>query len=399
MADIPVSCRLCGGSVAQLLDLGKTALANEIWDRGAIQDVYPLRVGQCRRCDHVQLMDRVAPERLFPPNYPYRSGTTETFRAYLREFAGSIHKRFYGSISENSPVVDIGSNDGSLLQCFAEIGYDSLLGIDPAVKAGQLAHCNGIATIASSLNHDSAHRAKQLIGHPRLVTALNVMAHLDDYELFADEIRYLLSDQGSENGIFVFEVGYLPRILQRGDLGVIYHEHTSYHHLLPLIPFFLGHGLSLFDAELTSSQGGSVRGYVRKGHRPMTPRLRELLQHELHLDVQQKLFEAAKKAQRFGEKVRSYSKPVVGYGAPAKLTTQLQAMGFTPETARHHFSMIVDDNPNKIGRYTPGTHIPIRAPSHLGLSGAEASVIFSYNFADEIKAKHPEFKGEWLVPV
>jgi SAM-dependent methyltransferase len=386
------ACALCAKPIKLILDLGQTAISNEIWDDPAKpQDAFPLRVGQCGSCQHVQLTDVISSERLFPPDYPYRSGTTETFRQYLKELAGKIApgKEKVGLLYETAEpvIIDIGSNDGSLLKEFRALGYTKLLGLEPAAGAARDAIRDGIQTICQPLV-PSEHGAADL------VTALNVMAHTPDLALFAVGAFLALKP----DGLFVFEVGYAPTQFQVG-LDIAYHEHLSYHHLAPLVPFFLRYGMSLYDAELTPSQGGSARGYVKRGLHAMTPRLIELLRAEESFDAQSLLEKAAGKLFALGRRIESMTTkgPIGIYGAPAKLTTLLSAMAFD-DPAHAVFRCVYDDNRLKVGRFTPGSHIPIVDSSDLEKEQPPFCLIASHNFANEIKKNHPGYRGEWVVP-
>ena len=249
------TCRLCNSSdLREVLDLGETPLANELCDSqeaAQAQETFPLYLAQCQTCKHVQLPVVVDPERLFS-HYVYESGTA--FGAHLADFAKNVHAR------PGSFVVEIGSNDGTLLAKYKARGCE-VLGIDPARNIADIAETrNGVPTIREFFSKKTLGNWNLAGRKADLVLALNVFAHADDLRSIADGVHALLSDGGS----FVFEVGYLPTMLDRAIYRVIYAEHLSYHTLKPLISFFERAGLELYDAELVETQGGSVRGFVRK---------------------------------------------------------------------------------------------------------------------------------------
>lgn len=381
------TCRLCESSdLHEVLDLGYTPLANELHDTAEAaqaQETFPLYLVQCGACEHVQLPVIIEPERLFA-HYVYESGTA--FGAHLDAFARSVPTR------PGSFVVEIGSNDGTLLAKYKARGCE-VLGIDPASNIADIAEVkNGVPTVREFFSKHTLGNWNLSGRKANLILALNVFAHADDLRGIADGVYALLADGGS----FVFEVGYLPTMLDRSIYRTIYHEHLSYHHLEPLKAFFERSGLRLYYSHPIDTQGGSVRGYVCK------------IQDELKPDEQWGMLAQERKRgldvsalvdRIVGDKARIRAKldrlkaagaVVCGYGAPAQLTTTCYALGIDAGDV----AFICDDSALKQGKYTPGRGIPIVPP--VNLHGSDACLIFSANFADAIKARHADYKGEWI---
>lgn len=386
--NIRSSCRLCGGPLNPELVLGETPLANELLDSAEAaraQDRFPLYLATCGHCGHVQLPVVVNPERLFG-HYVYQSGTAPSFVSHLAALAETVPC--------SGRVVEIGSNDGSLLLEYKKQGA-RVLGIDPAGNIANIAEAHGVPTVREFFSRKTLGNWNLVGQKADLILALNVFAHADDLSSIAACVESLLA----EDGTFVFEVGYLPTMLDRRIYRTIYHEHLSYHHLMPLMQFFEQHGLRLYDAELVPTQGGSVRGYAskrsQKEARPLTTRLCDLLCDEtsdrIHPGVLRERILAD--TARIGVKLarlRIANARVCGYGAPAQLATTWHALNLLPKDIAY----ICDDNSLKQGRYTPGDGVPIVPPANL--YGSDACVIFSANFADEIKARHAGYRGEWI---
>jgi SAM-dependent methyltransferase len=401
------SCRLCGSpDFENLLNLGETPLANEYpiapdghhmvghggWRGEVAQDRFPLYLVGCRACGHVQLPVVVDPKRLFPPDYPYQSGTSPVFRAHLKELAETLR----GMLPPSAGVLDIACNDGSLVH---ELGRHGLRsdGIDPAAPDAKYFH-------RAFFTADWARNAYQAGERIECATALNVFAHVDDLDDFTRGVATLLEPCG----LFVIEVGYLPDVVKRGLFDVIYHEHVSYHHLSPLVRFFKKHGMTLVDAHRIDSQGGSIRMYVRNcdkahqggddGHNETSARLQDLLDEESRSALWQGIRDLGGGSAHWGiRRVRDqlkYKAPFAVYGAPAKLTTLLHATGLTDCV-----SFVADDNPLKQGRYVPGTRIPILPTSALYERKPERVMLASWNFAEDIKQRHAELGCEWLEPL
>jgi hypothetical protein len=226
-----------------------------------------------------------------------------------------------------------------------------------------------------------------MMGPVDIVTALNVFAHADDLGEFADAVRTMLAP----DGLFVFEVSYWPFVVERGLFDTVYHEHTSYHTLGPLVPFFRRHGLELVDAELIETHGGSVRGYVRRAEfgGEQSQRLQDLLEVEpssSRVDILREKIEDARRSLSFLlASLKANGKTVAGYGAPAKLTTLMHALGLDGST----IDFVVDDSPLKQGRVTPGTFIPIFPSSALAERKPDAVVVFCWNFSESVIANNP----------
>lgn len=413
-------CRLCGGGIIKAFDLAPTPPANEFVSRefvesGAAQDVFPLFLAVCRKCGHVQLPVVVNPERLFG-NYVYVSGTSPVFVDHFRRYAESMISRL--GLVPGDLVVDVGSNDGTLLSFFKEAGM-RVLGIDPARSIAAEATARGITTLPHFLNEEVAKQVLETYGPAKLVTANNVFAHADNLHEVARSCRAMLVP----GGVFSFEVSYFPSVVQGNLFDTVYHEHTSYHHLAPLVPFLQTEGLNVFDAELIPTHGGSIRvlSDIWGNGRPLTQSASEILDREagdcytapvlsglvgrdsyplvnpldkLAVNIQRLLFSL----KRLLIKVRAEGKTVAGFGAPAKVTTLMHRF----DLGREDVDFIVDDSPLKQGLYTPGKFVPVLPSSALYERRPDYVVILAWNFADSIMRSHKRFSdegGKFIVPI
>jgi len=386
------NCRLCSGLLTEVLDLGETCLANELpvapIEGG--QDKFPLYLSRCTVCGHVQLPVVVNPERLFR-DYVYRSGTSPVFVKHLKDFARDVQPRAGGF------VVEIGSNDGTLLAEYKRLGFE-VLGIDPAQNIANIAELeNKVPTVRDFFTAELVRKNWNLVGRKAdLIVANNVFAHADDLFGIVEGVAELLADGGQ----FVFEVGYLPDVIANGLYRCLYHEHLSVHHLRPLQSFLRTHGLRMYDAERVNTQGGSVRVYAAlrdpDAYDPVSPRLADMLASETPeaIDVSRlaaKIVEDESELRAMLDVAKAAKQKVFGYGAPAQLTTTCAVLGIT----RDDIAFVVDDSPLKVGKFTPGEFVPIVGVERL--NEADVCVIFSANFAADIINRHPDFKGEWVV--
>ena len=372
------TCQLCSAGIDKVIDLGETPIANEYPDRPSPnQERFPLYLAACRDCGHIQMPVIVDPERLFR-EYRYVSGTTVAFRQHLESLAREIIRT--APLAANDLVVDIGSNDGTLLEEFRGRGM-RVIGVDPALNLAGEASGRGVLTVPSFFTPTVAQRIAGIAGHADAVTALNVFAHSGDLASMAQGIKELLAP----GGVCVIEVGSSASIVA-GIYDLIYFEHVAFHHLSPLSRFLAKHGLAVVASETVESQGGSIRVWVRH----CEPTEGDFVAPVVDWDAVRGRIEKHRFALR--DAVQSAGR-VALYGVPAKATTLLHYCGLTDA-----IEFAVDDNPLKVGRYVPGTRIPIRPTSELGELKCDALLLGSWNFADEIMAKRAGFRGKWIVP-
>lgn len=396
---IRTSCRLRGGvELRTVLTLAPTPAANEFVapeQAGVAQQEFPLYLSRCSGCGHVQLPVVVSPDLLFS-NYLYVSGTSPSFVRHFEEYAGEMVARF--SLKPGDFVVDIGSNDGTLLRFFQSAGM-RVLGVDPARRIAEEATASGVETLCAFFDRSTAAQIVAAHGPAALVLANNVFAHADDLREIAAGAKDLLEPQ---RGHFVFEVQYLVDMVQKTLFDMVYHEHLSYHSIEPLIPFFASLGMSVVDVMPVATHGGSIRVVVQPGVGTQTSdRMARCLADErlaLSGDPYAAMAERIERAsQALREALQQAKGKVVGYGAPAKLTTLMHQFGI----GAHQIAYVVDDSPWKQGLLTPGTHIPVASADRLMEEGErpDCIVIFAWNFADQIVGKYPQFKGTFIVPL
>jgi hypothetical protein len=280
-----------------------------------------------------------------------------------------------------------------------------VLGIDPASDIARAAQSAGVPTLEAFFTPELARRLRAERGAAALICANNVFAHAEELLAFAQGVRALLADEG----VFVFEVSYLADVVGKLLFDTIYHEHLAYHALGPLVRFFERLDMKLFDAEPIESHGGSIRGYVclRSALHAVTDRLEKLLQreHDLGLFTASTYAELQRRIDARGALMRDRltqlrigGKRIAGFGAPAKLTTLMYAFGID----RTSIDFIVDDSSWKQGLYTPGMHIPVVASAALYDRRPDFCVIFAWNFANAIIAKHSAYTrqgGRFIVPL
>ena len=398
-------CRLCGSTdLGKVLSLTPTPPANAFVDdagRRQKQPVFPLDLWFCRSCTHVQMLDVVDPEILFT-DYVYVSGTSPVFIRHFEDYAATVIDAY--GLSAGDRVVDIGSNDGTLLRVFQDRGM-AVLGIDPAREIAGRANEAGIETLAAFFDPALGAEIRQTRGAAACVTANNVFAHADDLAGVVDGVGALLA----ADGVFVFEVSYLVDVYEKTLFDTIYHEHLDYHSVRPLVDFFAGRGMQLIDATRVDSHGGSLRGVAQIAGGPYSPApgVAELIAVEggLGLQREQTLLDYGRRIDVLGAElgdlldgIRADGKRIAGFGAPAKATTLMYHFGLGPET----IEFIVDDSPLKQGLFTPGLHVPVLSSEAIAEKRPDYLLILAWNFAGPIMAKNQAFRdggGRFIVPL
>ena len=400
------TCRLCdGGDLTAVLELTPTPPANAFVPEaklGEPQGVFPLNVFFCNSCGHVQLLDIVDPEILFA-DYVYVSGTSPEFVQHFQDYAEAVTQK-YLTEPEGCLALDIGSNDGTLLQQFKALGM-KVLGVDPARDIAANATAKGIKTLATFFTSTLAAEIRRTYGAAKVITANNVYAHADDLADITDGIRALLAT----DGVFVFEVSYLVDVFEKTLFDTIYHEHLAYHSVKPLLGFFQDHGMELIAADRVSSHGGSLRcvAQLKGGPHAIQSSIGERIDHEQALGLDQEDTLLA-----FGDKIngvkvqltallndlKDEGKTIAAFGAPAKATTLMYHFGIGPEM----IDFIVDDSPLKQGLFSPGMHIPVLPSEAMYSKSPDAIVILAWNFAKPIMRNHAHYLeqgGRFIVPL
>jgi SAM-dependent methyltransferase len=399
------TCRLCESTNLSLaFSLTPTPLANNLENSESTikpQDIYPLDIFFCNGCSHVQLLDVVNPKLLFE-NYYYVSGTSSVFVKHFEEYFLYIKSRF--SPSKSGLVVDIGSNDGTLLKFFKDDGY-TVLGIDPAQNLSTYSKNSGIDTIVDFFSHSVANEILAKYGKASVITANNVFAHIDDLRSCVEAAKNLLADEG----VLVFEVSSLVDVFEKKLFDTIYHEHLDYHSVKPLVIFLDSCGLKLVEVERVMSHGGSIRvsAQLKSNSRKQGESVREalLLESELGLDRIETIRDfycqidlVKYELYRLLVGLKEKGKSIVGFGAPAKMTTLLYHLGINKDL----LDFIVDDSPLKQGRFTPGLHIPILDSRALYEKKPDYVLILAWNFSDSIVKNHSAYSnsgGKFIIPL
>lgn len=396
-------CRICGSKkLYMFLSLGNSPLANNLYDNSELartQKYYPLEVCVCRDCYLVQLTHMVDPKTLFS-HYAYSTGRSIPMNDHFSGLAQTIAKDF--KLDVNSLVVDIGSNDGTLLSHFLKLNF-KVLGIDPAANIAELARKKGIETVNSLFNTETAKALVDDFGQAKVILATNVFAHVDNLDDFVGAIDCLLDKEG----VFVIEVPYLLNFLKHTEFDTIYHEHLSYFSIHPLVQLFKKFKMQIVDIKELSVHGGSVRIFVQREESESSIAVGDFLLKEdkfgvknisTYSDFSKKTANLKKKLQKILLDLKSDNKKIYGYGASAKSTTLLNYCNIDSKI----IDCICDTTPFKQGKFAPGTGIPIVPDSVLFEEMPDYSLILAWNYKEHILRKEAEYLkrgGRFIVPI
>lgn len=397
-------CRVCGsGCIKTVIHLNDTPLEDQFVRpefKDLNQPVYPLDLAICQDCGYVHLPYVVNPEESYA-DYAYVSGITVGLRNHYDDYAKEIVVAF--QIPKDSLIVDLGSNDGSMLASFKKTGM-KVLGVEPAREIAEQANAAGLPTINSFFTDDVVSKILKDHGSARVITANYMYANIDNVMSFTRSISGLLAT----DGIFVVQTGYHPEQMKIRMFDYIYHEHFSYFTVEVLKNIFLSSGLELIQAKKTSPKGGSVRviAQIQGG-----PRIRDasvdILVNEERVNGMRdaSTYENfASEVQTAKEKVleklcklRDAGKRIVGFGASHSTTTLTYHFGLAP-----FMEYLVDDNPLKHGRYSPGHHLPVYPSEKLYEDNPDYVIVLAWQHQKNIIERHSRFSnlgGKFLIPL
>jgi hypothetical protein len=398
-------CRICGAVLPQpFLDLGVQPPCESYIDPlqfNEAESFYPMTVYLCEHCRLVQLDVYVSRESIFT-EYAYFSSFSDSWLSHSRSYVEHVVGRF--GLNSKTLVVEVASNDGYLLQYFAQFQVP-VLGIEPAANVARAAEVKGVPTVVKFFGVDTAKEEVAAGRRASLLIGNNVLAQVPDLHDFVEGMRLLLE----EDGVITLEFPHLLRLLAGHQFDTIYHEHFSYFSLAVVERLFAEHGLKVFDVEELHTHGGSLRVYAchESKDRSASLRLNELRQSEersgLHrvetyTAFSENVKETKRKFLEFLIRAKREGKRIAGYGAPGKGNTLLNYCGVRTD----FIDYVVDRNPYKQGKFLPGSRIPIYSPEMIQKTRPDYLLILPWNLKDEITrqmASIRDWGGRFVVPI
>lgn len=396
------NCRICKGSnLEEYLDLGEMPLVNSFPLPGEIdhEEKFPLEVLLCHDCHLSQLSIVVDPSLLFR-NYVYRSSMSNDFKSHCNDLAKELNSY---ACKKGDLIVDIASNDGALLHPFKRIG-NRVLGIDPAINLAKIANEEGIETIPEFWNEGLAKKILQSHGPAKIITAFNIFAHVDDVHSFISGVKILLD----KDGFFVFESPHIQDLITKVEFDTIYHEHLSYLSSSPVARLLSEHGLRIAKIEKHNIHGGSIRGYIEHNFQNRSNGSSEkvLKDEEIsgiynpssYYSFSEQVKSVRKNLNSLLHNIKRDGQSISLFGASAKGNILLNYCGIDHQQIDYAF----DHTPEKQGRLTPITHIPVIHPDLLLSKMPDYLLLTAWNFSREIMEKtkaYQENGGKYIIPL
>ncbi len=365
----------------EVLNLGKSPLANSLKkNKNSKVSYFPLSTSYCLSCMFMQVNVEVKSSKIFPEDYDYQSGTSNTWLKHCK--SSSIQHIEEFKLNANSLILEVASNDGSLLNFFQRKKI-KCIGVDPSNNLCEISRKKGINVICDFLNLNVSKKIKQKFGIPKLIIANNVLAHVPNITDFIKSIKSLMDDET----VLIIEFPHLLNLIKLSQFDTIYHEHYSYFSLNSVNRFFFKSGLNLFKFQKISTHGGSLRIYLTKDFKKQSKDIAKEINEEKKMGLNKE--ETLESFKNNVKKIKNdfinflklnNKKKILGFGAAAKATTLLNYCNLDDR----YIPIVCDNNSNKIGKYIPGCNALITNPKILEKEDFDFIIIFPWNIRNEI---------------
>ena len=399
-----IACQSCGSSALKsVIFLGFHPPVNTMPAIGSVaeeQPAYPLEWLRCGDCGLVQIGLEVDPNILFAPSYPYRSSSTRILRDNFADLYKTCAEMF--DLGPDDLCVDIGSNDGTLLSNFVAGGHP-VLGIEPSHAADD-ANARGIRTRMGFFGLESARQAEKDFGPAKIITAANVFAHIADIHAVIDGIMALIR----RDGVFISENHYLLPLVETLQYDTIYHEHLRYYHLGALMPLLARHGLEVFHVQTIPTHGGSIRVFsAPKGSQTIRASVAAQLEAEKRAGLldgsglstfRKRVIQSKADLYTFLAAIKQRGERIYAVGAPSRAATLVNYVGLDDGMLDNVLE--ISSSP-KVGKYMPGTRIPVLDEKILFEDQPEYALLLSWHIADELieNLRRKNYRGKFIVPL
>ena len=397
-----MKCKLTDKEIKPFMSFGKMPLANGFLDKDKIKSEYffEMEVGFSENLSLFQLNEHPKPEKMFNKTYPFYTGSSELMKIHFKKYADWIKAEF---LKSNSKLIEIGSNDGTFLSNFKNSSID-YVGFEPSENVATKAKENNIKTINVFFNFENVKILKNYINNTDVICASNVICHIPNLKNLILSINELLS----KKGFFIFEEPYLGSMFEKISYDQIYDEHIFMFSINSIKKIFYLYDLELIDILPQPTHGGSMRYVIaRKNEHRISERVVEglLMEKKNNLDNLESCLKFKKNCEKSKDKIisilekfKNEGKQICGYAATSKSTTILNYCNLDKNT----INFICDTTKEKIGKFSPGVHIPIVSTSHFHKNLPDVAYLFAWNHRKEIFAKEKNFinnGGKWVSHV
>ena len=394
-----MKCKITNKKINPFMSFGKMPIANGfIEEKNFSNEFYfNMEVGFSEDLSLFQLNDHPKPESMFNASYPFYAGSSEYMKKHFKNFSNFIKKNY---LNTESKIIEIGSNDGTLLKNFLD-NEKNILGIEPSKNVADKAISNGVPTLNKFFNTNNISNLKNFLGKTDMILASNCICHIPDLDNLIQGIDLLLD----KNGTFIFEEPYLGSMIEKTSYDQIYDEHIYMFSVSSVQKIFKRYDFELIDVMPQITHGGSMRYIVKRaGNNIISSQMNKILENEKNkkIDTIESCLEFKNNCEKSKEniiqklyKLKNDNKKICGYAATSKSTTVLNYCQINSKTIDY----ICDTTSEKIGKYSPGMHIPIVNMDFFHKNLPDAAYLFGWNHKDEIFKKEHSFNGEWFSHV
>ena len=392
-----MKCKITNKKLEPFMSFGKMPIANGFLSKENFKNefFFDMEVGFNEDISLFQLNDHPKPEKMFNENYPFFTGSSEYMKKHFKRYSDFV-KKF---LNTKSKIIEIGSNDGTFLKNFVNQS-DKFIGFEPSKNVADVAIKNGVPTINSFFNKNNAKNLKEYLGKTDLICASNVICHIPNLNDLIEAIDILLN----KNGTFVFEEPYLGSMLDKVSYDQIYDEHIYMFSASSISKIFKKFGFELVNISQQITHGGSMRYIIKREKNEISHSVKKAIQYEKErkIDKIDSCIEFKKNCEKSRENIlgkintlKDKGKSICGYAATSKSTTILNYCQINSD----YIDFICDTTKEKIGKYSPGMHIPIKDMDYFRKNLTDCIYLFAWNHKDEILNKEKNFKGEWFSHV
>ena len=392
-----MKCKVTNKSITPFMSFGKMPIANGFLDKKDFSNefFFNMEVGFNEELSLFQLNDHPKPEKMFNKNYPFFTGSSEYMKRHFKNYAEFVKKY----LKTNSRIIEIGSNDGTFLKNF-DNSENYIVGVEPSKNVADLALKNNIPTINEFFNINNAKKLKKFIGNTDLICASNVICHVPDLNNLIEAVDLLLN----KDGIFVFEEPYLGSMFEKVSYDQIYDEHIFIFSASSISKIFAKFNFFLIEAIPQITHGGSMRYVLKRFKNSENENLKKIFnyENEKNLNKIDSCLKFKKNCELSREnilnKIKTFKdkgKTICGYAATSKSTTILNYCNI----GTNYIDFICDTTKEKIGKFSPGKHIPIKDMNYFHKNMSDCIYLFAWNHKEEIFNKEKNFKGEWFSHV
>ena len=394
-----MKCKVTDKKIKKFMTFGKMPIANGFLKSSEFtkEFFFEMEVGFNEDLGLFQLNDHPKPEKMFNENYPFFTGSSEYMKKHFKNYANFLVKDY---LKSGSKIIEIGSNDGTFLKNFKD-NKNNIYGFEPSTNVAKIAVENGIPTINDFFNPQNAKKLENFIGKTDVICASNVICHIPDLTELIKTIDLLLSSDGT----FIFEEPYIGSMFEKVSYDQIYDEHIFIFSATAIKNIFKLYDFELVDVLPQITHGGSMRYVIkRKNKLSFTRNVKNILEYEKKENIDnissclkfKKNCENSKmNTKNKIMQIKNNGKKICGYAATSKSTTILNYCGIGSE----HIEYICDTTKEKIGKFSPGMHIPIKDMDYFYKNQPDSIYLFAWNHKDEIFEKEKNFKGEWFSHV